>query len=159
MNEDFNTVVSAAVLLIVGLFVVSQVFGAMPASETRTVENETITIDVGNSTQVEQSHGEHYYDNETVWNSTGSELTEGTDYEWHTDNASVQWFDTSSTNDGSDGNITYSFDQRPQMARDVLPTISDSFSLGAVALIVLIAAVILAHVARFNDGSGGRSRF
>lgn len=157
MEGRFNSVVTVATMLIVGLFVVSTIYGTMPASETVAVTNESITIDVGNATQVDETYGTSYDKDETVYNSSGVRLTEGTDYQWYTDNQSVVWYSTSSVTDGATANISYSFDAKPQMARTSIGTISSAFTLGAVAVIVLVASLILAFVSGFG-GSGRRGR-
>lgn len=158
MEESFNKVVAVAVTLIVGVYVVAAIFGTMPAFALTTVTNESVTVDYGNSTQVDETWGENYLENETVYNSNGAELTEGTDYEWYTSNQSVYWYNTSNTTDGANASITYSFEHKPDAARQSIGTIGSAFTLGAVAIIVLVASLILAMVAGFGANSRGRRR-
>ncbi|ADQ68450.1 hypothetical protein ELS19_14370 [Halogeometricum borinquense] len=154
MEDSFNQMVTVAVMLIVGIYVVSSIFGTMPAMATSSVANESITIDVGNATSVDKTYGEKYYENETITNSSGTNLTEGTDYEWYPGNHSVAWYSTTSTTDGATAEIDYAFDHKPDMARNSIGTIGSAFVLGAVAVIVLVAALILGLVGGF--GGGGR---
>lgn len=158
MQDAFKTVAAAATVLIVGLYIVSAIFGTMPASETHAISNESITVDVGNNTQVAESYGTKYYDNETVRNASGTTLTEGTDYEWYPSNASIHWYSTSSVNDGATANVSYAFDSKPAAARNSIGTIGNSFTLGAVAVIVVVAALILNAIGGFGASGGGGGR-
>lgn len=159
MEGALNKVVTVSVMLIVGVYLISAIFGTMPASATSTVHNESITVDVGNSTTVAKTYGTNYRDNETVLNSTGATLVEGSDYDWYPSNESVHWYSTNNTTDGASASITYTFDHKPDMARNSIGTIGSAFTLGAVAVIVLVASVILALVGGFgSNGSRGRRR-
>lgn len=156
MEDNFKQVVTLAILLIVGVYLVGAVYGSVPASETTTVTNESVTINYSTSIQVSETYGETYFDNETVYNSSGAELTEGTDYEWYPDNQSLRFYSTTSTTEGNEANVTYSFDAKPGMARSAIGPISSSFALGAVAVIVAVAALILALVSGFGTSTRGR---
>lgn len=157
-SARFQSVVGGAVVLIVGLYIVASLFGTMPADEFHQVENESLTQDVGNWTQVSETYGSHYYENETVNNSSNTTLVEGTDYEWNPDNQSVYFYATANTNDGATAYVTYSFDAKPEMARTSVGTIGDAFSLGAVAVLVFVAVFILQTLGGFSGAGGGRGR-
>ena len=154
--NSFQQVTAASTILIVGVFVVSSVFGTMPAMAMGSVANEQVNADVGNWTQVDETYGEHYYENETVQNSSGANLTEGTDYEWSPSNQSVKFYNTASVSDNETMTISYWFDAKPEAARSSIGTIASAFSLGAVAVIVVVAALILNLIGGFGGGGGGR---
>jgi hypothetical protein len=145
-------------MLIVGIYVVSSIYGTMPAMATTAVANESISVDYGNWTQVDNSYGEHYYDNESVYNSNGQVLVEGTDYEWSPSNQSVKFYNTTDTSDGATGSIDYAFDHKPDTARNAVGTIGQGFVLGAVAVIVLVASLILGLIGGLGGGGRGRRR-
>ncbi|GAA0304000.1 hypothetical protein GCM10009066_17460 [Halarchaeum salinum] len=111
---------------------------------------------VGNTTTVDETYGSAYRENETV-TAGGTTLSEGTDYEWYPSNQSVYWYGTTNVSDGGTASITYSFDHKPETARRSIGTISSAFSIGAVAVITLVASVILGLVGGFG-GSRGRRR-
>jgi len=153
VEDSLNQVVTVAVMLLVGVFVVASVFGSIPATATTVVTGESITIDYDNTTTVDETYGESYYDNETI-TYNGTTLTEGTDYEWYPSNQSVKWYSTTDTDDGATAEIDYAFDHKPDMARNSIGTIGSAFTLGAVSIIVLVASLILGLVGGF--GNGGR---
>lgn len=154
MSDTLKTVAVAAAIIIAGLFAVSAIFGAMPASELVTVDNETITADVGGTTQVSEDYGESYYDNESITNSSDTELVDGTDYEWNTDNGTVSWFDTANVSDGEQMSISYALDAKPAMARNSVGVVATAFELVALAVIALTAGLVLASAGVL--GGGGR---
>jgi len=143
-------------MLIVGIYVVAAIFGTVPATETTAVANESITIDYSNTTSVDETYGETYYDNETI-TYDGTTLDEGTDYEWYPGNHSVAWYNTADTSDGASAEIDYAFDHKPDAARNSVGTIGSGFTLGAVTILVLVASVILGHISAFG-GHGRRGR-
>ncbi|MBP1987238.1 hypothetical protein [Halolamina salifodinae] len=153
MEDAFNQVVTVAVMLLVGVFVVASIFSTLPATSVVAVSGESVTIDYGNTTTVDDTTGESYYDNETITYS-GANLTEGTDYEWYPSNQSVRWYNSTNTDDGATAEIDYAYDAKPEMARNSIGTIGSAFTLGAVAIIVLVASLILGLVGGF--GGGGR---
>ena len=156
MDDSFNRVITVAVMLLVGIFVVSSIYGTMPAMSTTAVANESVSVDYGNWTQVDQTYGEQYYGNETVYSSTGQVLVEGTDYEWSPSNQSVTFYDTNSTTAGATGSISYAFDHKPDTARNAVGTIGQSFVLGGTAVIVLVASLLLGLIGGFGGRRGGR---
>lgn len=158
MTDTLKSIAVAASIIILGLFVVSAIFGTMPADELNKVDNETITADVGNATQVEESYGAQYYDNETITNASGTQLQEGTDYDWDTDTGEVSWYDTANVSDGEEMSIDYAFDAKPQAARDSIGIISNAFTLGAVAVVVVVVTVVLATLGGFDRSIGGGGR-
>jgi len=146
-------------MLIVGLYLVSSVFGAIPASEHHNITNESVTQNVGNWVKLKNaSIARKTYGNETVYNSSGTKLTAGTDYKFATSNTSIEFLSSGSTNNGSAANVSYSFDARPASARNSIGTIGQAFTLGAVAVIVLVAALILSLIGSGMSGGGGRYR-
>jgi hypothetical protein len=155
MQDSFNKVVAGASMLIIGLYIVSTMFGTMPASEFHDVDNETVVVDHGNTTQLEQAYGDSYYENETALDSSGAVLVEGTDYEFYPGNASIYWYSAGSTTDGENADVSYAFDAKPEAARTSVGTVGNAFTLGAVAVIVVVAALILGIISR---GFGNQQR-
>jgi hypothetical protein len=102
---------------------------------TYTAENESVTQDVGNWTEVVR-HDDvvGYLDNETVYNEVDNELTEGTDYEWDTTNGSIYWYDTGDTTDGAEATVIYSYLQPAADSR----ALAHSTYYGGLAVVVLV---------------------
>lgn len=101
----------AALALIVAFGLAGASVAFNDAALTYSVGGEEITQDVGGDVEV-PTEGEvvNFYDNETVYNSTGTVLEEGTDYDWDTQNGSVHFYDTESTSDGSIATVDYAYD-------------------------------------------------
>lgn len=81
------------------------------AAKTQTVTNESITVDYSAATPVDATdEAVSFGSSVTVFNSSDTQLTNGTDYTWHPSNGSVTWHDTSLTTDGETAAITYDYD-------------------------------------------------
>jgi hypothetical protein len=78
------------------------------ASTEYDVVNESITVDYSATVSVDES-GESYSDTVDVYNDSGAELTDGTDYDWNATDGNVTWFNTSATVDGETATISYSY--------------------------------------------------
>lgn len=151
-----NTLVVVGALLIIGLVVISSVYAASP-TETHAVDDENVTVDYQNKQQLDP--GEEVFswsDTITVNASDGTTLTEGTDYEYYSNNGSIQFLNTSATTEGNTATVDYEYEAPPQMAQSVIGPISSSFDLGSVLPIVIVAGAILAYLRGF--GSGGSRR-
>lgn len=105
------------------------------AEEHVIVTNESFVQDVGNWTPVDAADEAgliRFNDTVTVYNSSGSELTEGTDYEWAPANGSVLISDTASTTDGASASVTYEYDRRPEQSTAMLAPLRTLFEIGGV---------------------------
>jgi hypothetical protein len=117
-------IVSGVVLLgvlLVGIVGVSWAVGASYADAPevdQTVTNESLTADPG-TWQATDATGSAWtvYDNETVYDSGGAELVEGTDYEWSTTNASVKFLSSGSVTSGESVTISYAYTTKTRDAR------------------------------------------
>ena len=84
---------------------------------TQTI-NESVTADVGNWTQLE---GYQIVENsETINNSSGTTLAEGSDYEIAYENGSIKAYDTASVTDGETLNATYDYEATSGMTTTVI---------------------------------------
>lgn len=111
-----------SLLVVVGVLAIGTAFTA--SAVTHTVTNETIEQDVGNTSPVAvQEDVVSYGDNATVYNATGVELVEGTDYDWNTSTGEVAWQDTASTTDGANATISYAYDRPSQRSRGLANTL------------------------------------
>lgn len=144
-----RTVIAGIVIgatLLIGFFLTSALWGAIPATEQVTVTNETVTQDVGNYTAVSAAGDEGvkgFLDDEVVYNSSDVQLTEGTDYEWNETDGTIKFLSTTDTTDGANANITYTYDYMGDDQVATVQRISQAMLLGGVVIIVLFAAVIL----------------
>lgn len=90
-----------------------------------TVTNESVTADPGNTTTVDApSYALRYQDNETITNSTGTQLQEGTDYEWNTSTGEITWFNTDSVSDGEQMTVDYTYVSKSETSRSIETVIS-----------------------------------
>jgi hypothetical protein len=112
---------------------------------TETVTNESLTAQIDTWQQVDSpNYTRSFYDNETVYNSSGAALTEGSDYEWLTSNGSVYFNSSGSVSSGDDVTISYAYTAPPETARQLksvikLP-IQVLFPFGALIIVALAVA-------------------
>lgn len=106
-----KTLFGLIALLLFGFIAVPAISGAYadaPVSN-ETVTNESLDPDVGNWTPVEQSReARSFEDNETVF-ANGTTATEGTDYEWSTENGSVYAYPGGILDGAENASITYTY--------------------------------------------------
>lgn len=91
------------------------------AAEDRTIQNETFTPDAGNVTVLEHSQMNHtwYGDDVTVYDENGTQMTNGTDYQWHPANGTLTTLAGGDLATDSQGKITYSFAQTTEAQRQL----------------------------------------
>jgi predicted cobalt transporter CbtA len=161
MTKVTQAVVLLAVvcgLLATGVLAASQAYQDTPTT-VETVGNESLVQDVGNWTAVEASGGTGvtgFYDNETVRNSSGDVLTEGEDYEWDAESGSIRFFESSSTEDGSNASISYAYDRRPEQATAMIGPVATMFDVaGILPLVVALLAVLAGLDVLRSSTSGG----
>jgi hypothetical protein len=83
---------------------------ALGSAGHNVTETDTVIIDYANDTTVPaDGYVLETYDNETVTNSSNVTLTEGTDYDFYTENHSVRWYNTNNTTNGADANVTWTY--------------------------------------------------
>lgn len=139
----------AVVILFLAVLVPSLNFAANDNTEIRTVENESVTVNYSEPSQVDPALEPLGFEpNATVFNSSGAELVNGTDYEWRPTNGTIAWFNTTSTTDGESASVTYEYHARSQRTRDINGVM---FVLGkALPFLVIIAGV--GAVFRYGGG-------
>jgi len=146
--------VSLAALLAIGIFVVSQIYAAQPASTSYSVENETVTGLTGPPGDWSAlTHSEISEDAETlqvaaVYFGNNGTLAPADHYNVNSSapnyaiNATAEW-NTSAT---TQANVSYSFDNKPEMARNAIGDIGSAFQLAAIIPLVLFAVVVLVRI-------------
>lgn len=117
----------AFVVLVIAAFALFQIgdvglaaAGTQPVTET----NESVVIDYDSSTRVSAAMSRYtqgFEDNETVYNSSGAELVEGTDYTWNTTSGAVTFKNTANTTEGNTANVTYTYQQNTEEIRQSEP--------------------------------------
>jgi hypothetical protein len=148
------------VLALAGTLVASASYQQTP-THVETVDNETVTQDVGNLTPVTAA-GERgvtrFYGNETV-RAGGSELTAGTDYTWNTSTGQIAWINSSATTDGAAASISYAYDARPAAAVAMVGPIAAVYDIAGILPLVVVAGAIFAALNQLRrrgiPGSGG----
>lgn len=151
VGGKFGQLAVVMVMLITSIFVVSAIYDTMP-DDSFTEENESVTVALDTWTELGYAGvATSSTDDEAVYNATGTLLVEGTDYEYEPSNVSIQFLSSSvDVSEDEEATVTYNYEAKPELARDAMPTISSAFTLGAVAGIVLIAAMILGLVGGFG---------
>lgn len=83
-----------------------------------TTTSTTVEQNVGGETLVATPpYATTIYDNETIVTESDVTLTEGTDYDWNSSEASITWYNTTDTTDGANATLTYSYAAKPDAAR------------------------------------------
>lgn len=155
-----------AVYLVFGLFVVLAVAGTAwsgAPTYTSTVTNESMTVDYDELVPVDNvDTSESFYDNETVYAADGSQLTEGTDYTFNASSGYVNWTDTTSTTDGEEAAITYTYDHKSdegyRWGAPVKAGIGILPILAFAAAAIFVAGLGYFAVSTLSSGLSGRSR-
>lgn len=136
-------------LAVVFLFVAVVLPGLNAAGNDNTallsVENESVTVDHGNVTAVDPPHEALGFEpNATVFNESGAELVNETDYTWHPSNGTVEWFNTANTTDGETATITYEFTARTERTRGInrVMSVLGNAWFGVILLIVGVGATM-----------------
>lgn len=148
--------VSIAALLGIGIFVVSQIFGAVPASDSYSATNESHTISAAPSAYFSLSHAQISEEAtnlnvQHVYNVSGTEVAasyynvNGSGFSM---NVSGDW---NVTTDGSTVNVSYSFSNQPEMARDAYSPIASGFNLGSIIPLVIAAVLVLGYIMRIRS--------
>lgn len=89
------------------------------ATTTMTQVNESVTVDYAGTSSLDPGEAVLSFEpNATVFNASGVELTNGTDYNYHPHNGSLTWIDTANTVDGESATVTYDYVVRAQHAKD-----------------------------------------
>lgn len=97
-------------LLALGVAASAATVSYQDTAGNHTVTGEQLTVDYSNTSQVSPAGDAfRYQDDEVVRNASGSQLTEGTDYDWNTSTGEVTWYDTAATSDGETATITYTY--------------------------------------------------
>jgi len=121
-------------------------YSDVPDSDVTTT-SVTVEQVVGGETLVSPPpYATTVYDNETLVNSSGSELTEGTDYDWNTSEASITWYNTSSTTDGANATLTYSYAAKPDTARQAEGIMQPLLTIALPAAVLLVATFAIVGV-------------
>lgn len=167
MSQTVRAVVLLAlvgVLLGTGVLATSQAYQDSP-THVESIDNESLTQKVGEWQSVDAATKDGFagaYDNETVRNSSGSTLTEGTDYEWNQSDGRIKFLDSSSTNNGSSAEIDYSYDQRSEMAVSMVGPLAAVFDMAGILPIVFVTGLVFAGLrvlwSAVPENSYGRRR-
>lgn len=163
MSRAIQAVVLLAVivaLLGTGILAVSQAYQDTP-THVETVSGETLTQDVGNWTAVDaagQAGVVGFYDNETVRNESGDNLTEGTDYEWD-ESGQIKFLNSSSTTDGANASIDYAYDARPEQSTAMIGPIAAMFDIAGILPLALGAIAVLWGTTTLWSAAGGRGSY
>lgn len=135
-------VIIGAVSLYVGLLVTSTTADSMPYENNETITNETWTVNVG--TYVELNEEPIKDGSETVYNSTGSVMVKGTDYEIGYDNGTIKALSGGDLTDANTAEITYTHLYRSSTFLTIEGNVNSAFVLVGVGFIVIAAGFIIA---------------
>lgn len=75
---------------------------------------ESLTVDYGNESNVSEPATVEGYGADPTVTVNGSELVEGTDYDWDSSTGNVTWYDTANSSDGDSATIRYAAYQRTE---------------------------------------------
>lgn len=124
--------------------------GYESTAQTATTVNESVTVNYTSPSAVDPpDYALSLEPNATVYNSTGSELTNGTDYTWHPNNGTVVWANTSATTSGETAAVTYDYRAPPRDARNARQV------LHAMEPVLGLLVLVVGAAAAFKYGTGG----
>lgn len=152
---EFKSVIIAVLLFVIfvgGSFTAYQIASTgqdAAAQHPETITNETLVQQVGTWQLVSKSTQQFtagFQENVTVYNATGTKLTEGTDYRWNQTDGTIYFENTASTTDGANANITYTYYENTESVKtisgplDVITTTlgRSGYMVGALGLVVIL---------------------
>lgn len=143
--------VALALLLVLGFAAVDAAF--QEGGAYNSVVNESWTTDPGNFTTLDNSNLDQalYYDNETVFNSSGVEMTDGVDYEWNRTTGEIKAIQGGDLDPAQSANITYNFTTFTEEQQAFLDVFEGFGNILGVLLFVLGVAVVIGGL-RFLGG-------
>lgn len=126
------------------------------STHQQTKTNESVTVSYTGTIQVSEDAFE-YNDTVTLLNASGSELVDGTDYEWYPENGTLEYYNTTNTEEGNTNHVTYDYFTHDQATLDA-SFILDLFGDWS-GILIMIAAIgaLLGLLFRGTGGSSGGS--
>jgi len=116
--------------------------------EDHEVLDETQSADIGNWTRVDAPHfAISFYENETIVNSEGVTLSEGSDYDFNSSDGTVYYYNTTDVSDGENMSIDYYYRARIEQARNIKSILGIGARLVLPATILVAVAVSIAGFA------------
>lgn len=111
MSKAVIAVFGLIILAVMGVYVTEAALE--DAGEDVVVTNETWTPDAGNVTTLDDSNrdGAFYSHTVTVYDENGTEMENGTDYQWFVDNGTVKALTGGGLDGDSSATITYEYQQ------------------------------------------------
>jgi len=137
------TVFELAVAVVGVVLFLSMAGGAYAdATVSKTIDNQSVTVDYTNDSQLDATDVVEY-GNATVFNASGAELTEGTDYNYDQANGTIDWINTTATTGGSTATVTFEYVTHQEEAR-LVATIVEPLSavMGLLPWLVGVGAVL-----------------
>jgi len=138
-------------IVLVGVLGIAWAVGAQyedAPEQTEIITGETVIADVGNVTSVDApDYARSFEDNETINNSAGTTLQDGSDYEWDPATGEIYWYDTASVDDGEEMTVDYAYSAKTEQARTAKSILSISLEIILPAGILVIAAMSVAGLA------------
>jgi len=111
------SVFELAVVVVGVVLFLSMAAGAYgDATVSETIDNQTVTVDYTNDSQLNATDVVEY-GNATVFNASGAQLVEGTDYTYDQRNGTIDWVNTTATTGGSTATVTFDYVTHQQEAR------------------------------------------
>lgn len=137
------TVFELAVVVVGIVLFLTMASGAYAdATVNKSIDNQTVTVDYTNDSQLDAVDVVEYR-NATVFNSSGDELTEGTDYNYSKQNGSVDWINTTATTEGSTATVSFDYATHQEEARLVASIVEPlSAVMGLLPWLVGVGAVL-----------------
>jgi len=125
--------------------------------KTEQRQNVNVTADVGNYTAVPALAPTRFFDNET-FRDDGTELQEGTDYEWNTSDGTVKFLESGSVSDNETVTGSYAYKTKVQPAQGINSVASLLFELALpLSIFVAVAVMVGGLAAALVRRAGGRS--
>lgn len=135
--------VALALVFLLGLSAVDA--GTQKAGENFDVTNESFTSDPGNWTNLSNSNidGASYFANETVYDSAGTEMVEGTDYEWNRTDGRVKAIEGGGLDPAQSANISYHYETFSEEQQAFIAAFSGTVDVSTALLFVLSVIIIV----------------
>lgn len=137
-----GTFAAIVLLVIVGLLGASAAFSGATHTYSATETFSMGTSQTTFETSPSQTPVTSFYDNETATNSSGTTLTEGTDYDWNTTDGNLTVYSTAST-DNEDITLDYWYEGHTNRSASIQQVLSLVFEIGAILMLLGGALVVI----------------
>lgn len=150
--SDGDSIAQLAVVILLLVLAVPALATAHDYAGTPLEYAETATIDYSSDYSVsENATDTEHYGAETTVTVDGTQLVEGTDYDWDATDGNITWYNTTNTSSGDNARVEYRAHQRTEETALAWSTLSPLMGLFGIYAVIASVRALWAYVAEVWD--------